>query len=272
MSKLEVSLPIDDDYFDFKVDELGDLLEEAYMKLGYKNTGRAKVSFAPSSLGYGSGKCARNWFYKFTGNVPQKDDTGVLQISNMENGKETHERIQKIFRAAGILVEPVEEGEEIDLTKPPKEREITLSDPPIRGFVDLIVDWHGPAVGEIKTTKQEEFTLRKAAGEPQDYHLIQLLIYMIVLGMDRGFLLYENKNTGEWLIFPIFMTDANRDMIEDALEWMRIAHKAYKDGELPTRPFEKDSKACTYCPFKKYCWKDKDGVVDLPPLSLDVKR
>ena len=258
MNKLEVSIPLTEDYFDFKVEELGDKLEQAYLQLGYKNTGNAKISFAPSSLGYGSGKCARNWFYKFTGGVDQKDDIDALQISNMQNGTETHERIQKVFDLAGILVEA--------------EREINTlkSDdlPPIRGFVDLIVDWDGEAVGEIKTTKQEAFTQRKADNAPLDYHLIQLLIYMYVLKIDRGFILYENKNTGEWLIFPVMMTPENRLIITEALQWMRTTFQAHQNGQLPIRPFNRGSKECLYCPFKKYCWKDEVGVIDLPILQI----
>lgn len=258
MNKLEVSIPLQEEYFEFDVEGLGDVLEKAYLELGYKNTGRAKVSFAPSSLGYGSGKCPRNWFYKLTGGVDQKDDVDALQISNMQNGTETHERIQKVFELAGILIEA--------------EREInTMEDdslPPIRGFVDLIVDWNGEAVGEIKTTKQEAFTLRKAEGKPLDYHLIQLLIYMLVLKIDRGFILYENKNTGEWLIFPVKMTPENRDIVEGAFAWMIQTYEAYKAGKLPVRPFARGSKECLYCPFKKHCWKDEVGKIDLPILQI----
>ncbi len=258
MNKLEVSIPLKEDYFDFDIEGLGDVLEKAYLELGYKQTGNAKISFAPSSLGYGSGKCSRNWFYKLTGGIPQKDDIDALQISNMENGTETHERIQKIFELSGTLIEaerPLDTTESPDL-------------PPIRGFVDLIIDWNGEAVGEIKTTKQEAFTLRKAEGKPLDYHLIQLLVYMLILGIDRGFLLYENKNTGEWLIFPVMMTPENRKIVEDAFQWMKDTYAAYKEGQLPTRPFDKSSKECLYCPFKKYCWKDEVGQIDLPILQI----
>lgn len=258
MSKLEVSIPISDEYFNFDVAGLGDKLEAAYLELGYKNTGKAKISFAPSSLGYGSGRCARNWYYKLTGGIEQKDDVDALQISNMENGTETHARIQRIFEISGTLIEA--------------ERELnTMEDkalPPIRGFVDLIVDWNGEAVGEIKTTKQEAFTLRKAEGKPLDYHVIQLLIYMRILGINRGFILYENKNTGEWLIFPVMMTPENERIIEEAFEWMRVTYQSYQEEQLPMRPFEKSSKECLYCPFKKFCWKDEAGVNPLPILQI----
>lgn len=258
MSKLEVSIPLTEEYFDFDIEGLGNVLEEAYMGLRSEPTGNAKISFAPSALGYGSGKCPRNWYYKLTGGVPQKDDTDVLQISNMENGTETHARIQKVFEKAGILIEA---ERSLDTTEDP-------SLPPIRGNVDLIIDWNGHAVGEIKTTKQEAFTQRRAENKPLDYHLIQLLVYMLILKIRRGFILYENKNTGEWLIFPVQMTPENRGIVEGAFDWMKQTLQAHKDGKLPFRPFARTSKECTYCPFKKHCWKGEVGVIDLPILQI----
>ena len=257
VNKLEVSLPLGDDYFDFDVPGFAEVLEKAYIETGYRSSGRAKVSFAPSGIGYGSGRCSRQWFYKFTGDIPEEDEKDALAISNMAYGTEAHERIQKVFEKAGILIEA--------------EREIDLVDgkPPIRGFVDLIVDWNGEAVGEIKTTKQEAFTLRKAEGKPLDYHVIQLLLYMKVLKIDRGFILYECKNTGEWLIFPVMMDAGNAEVINQAFDWMIATREAFESGELPQRPFEKASKECGYCAFKKYCWKeDGDGEVFIPALQI----
>ena len=255
MSKLEVSIPVGDNYFDFRVDEFAQVLEDAYLSLRRPPSSRAKISFAPSAIGYGSGRCARNWFYKFSGGIEQEDDIDVLQISNMENGKETHARIQSVFDKAGILIQ--------------EEQEIVSDDPPIRGFVDLVVDWDGPTVGEIKTMKQEAFTQRRVDRNPADYHVIQLLIYMKILKLDKGFLLCENKNSGEWLVFPVYMTENNRRIVDDAFEWMRMTYASYRDGELPLRPFEKTSNECKYCPFKKYCWKDDDGSNDLSPLKIE---
>lgn len=255
MGKLVTNIPRTKEAFDFNIEKMEEMLENAYLSLRRSNDKPyARKTYPPSGVGYGAGQCARKWRYEFEGEFIRVDDVDALQIANMEYGTEAHERIQKLFEIAGILIE--------------KEKLITLDDPPIKGFVDLIVEWNGkPTVGEIKTTKQEAFTLLKAADQPQDYHLMQLLIYMKVLEMDSGFILYENKNTGEFLIMPIYMNDENREIADKAFEWLSAA---FANKELPKRPFTKGSKECRYCPFKTDCWKDGEGVVEIAPLQLKI--
>lgn len=245
----------------FNAQKLADLLNDAYLKGRREPSDRAKKSFAPSGIGYGSGTCPRQWFYAFTGGVIREDNPDAMGIANMAYGTEAHARIQKVFKDAGILVE--------------EERKVVTDDqpdmPPIFGFADLIINWQGEeAVGEIKTTNQESYVSKKAKSAGAGYHLLQVLIYMRVLGLNKGFLLYENKNTQQLLLIPVTWNVANTKLADDAFEWMQKVYDNWQAGTKPTRPFKSErSVVCKTCPFKTHCWEDaEDGVVTLPVLEV----
>ena len=246
----------------FDVQKMADLLDNAYLDGRRAPSDRAKVSFAPSGIGYGAGKCARRWFYDFTGGVIRQDDTDPIGIANMAYGTEAHERIQGLFEKSGILIEA-------------ERKVITDSDsdmPPIFGFADLIIKWQGEeAVGEIKTTSQESYVSKKAKGTGAGYHLLQVLIYMRVLGLNKGFLLYENKNTQNLLIVPVTWNVVNTKLADDTFAWMKVVRQAWEDGQKPKRPFRSEkSVVCKTCPFLEHCWKtdDDEGVITIKPLEV----
>lgn len=245
----------------FDVSRMADMLNDAYLSSRREPSDRAKKSFAPSGIGYGSGTCPRQWFYSFTGGVVREEDTDAPSIANMAYGTQAHERIQGLFEKTGILVEA--------------ERKVVTDDmpgmPPIFGFADLIIKWQGEeAVGEIKTTRQESYVSKKAKSAGAGYHLLQVLIYMKVLGLNKGFLLYENKNDQKLLIVPITWNVANKKLIDDAFNWMNMVYLNWQQGQKPKRPFNSArSVVCKTCPFKTHCWEDEDqGVVDLPVLEV----
>lgn len=241
---------------EFEVQKFGQLIEDSYLKDNREPTDKAKKSFAPSGLGWGSGRCPRYWYYAFNGGIMRVDDNDALGIANMAYGTEAHKRLGQLFKKADILI-----AEEIKLTH---------NDPPIFGFVDVLVRWQGEAVvGEIKTAKQESFIFRKTTMRPPGYHLVQLLIYMKVLGKDKGFFLYENKNTQELLVIPVYWTEENEKLIEKIFDWMRQTWKAFQEDQLPERPFTKRSKHCKECPFFEHCWADeREPNTKILPLEL----
>lgn len=245
----------------FGAQKLADLINDAYLADRRDPSDRAKKSFAPSGIGYGSGTCPRQWFYAFTGGVIREDDVDAVGIANMAYGTEAHARLQKVFKNSGILVE--------------EERKVVTDGmpdmPPIFGFADLIINWQGEeAVGEIKTTSQESYVSKKAKSTGAGYHLLQVLIYMRVLGLNKGFLLYENKNTQQLLIVPVTWNVANTKLADDAFDWMNKVYANWQAGTKPKRPFKSEkSIVCKTCPFKTHCWEDaEDGTVTLPVLEV----
>lgn len=240
---------------DFDALALAELLEQTLMDGRGNSEFKTKKTFSPSSVGYGNGTCPRRWYISFEGAVFD-DNFDSVGVSNMSNGTYVHERWQTLFEKTGVLVET--------------EREILCDNPPIRGFADLIVNWEGKeVVGEIKSAKNEIFAIRKNNMTATPYHLVQLLIYMEVLGLDEGFFLYEDKNEMKIVVIPVKMNEANRALTDKVMDWMRSTYAAWEAKTLPERPFTKASRECKDCPVRKACWNDYgDGEVKLEKLVL----
>jgi CRISPR/Cas system-associated exonuclease Cas4 (RecB family) len=234
--------------------ELGKLLDAAYLDGKNKNKFMKKVSFSPSTVGYGHGTCSRYWYIAFDG-TEFSDTFDSIAVANMSNGTAAHDRLQKIFEKTGKLKTT--------------ETEVKKEYPPIKGYADVLLNWDGKdIVGEIKTTSQESFLIKQNSMKPSAYHLLQILIYMDVLDTDEGFLLYENKNNQEILIMPIKMTKDNREYLDGVYEWMKEVYSSWEQKELPERPFRKNNKICTNCPVNKTCFSMEEGVKSIPVLKV----
>ncbi len=71
----------------------------------------------------------------------------------MAQGTQAHERLQGLIEKMGAPIKSVQ-----------TEIEIKNEYPPIRGFIDLVINWDDEEVlGEIKTAKQEVWDTRQAA-------------------------------------------------------------------------------------------------------------
>lgn len=240
---------------DFNLTSLLEVIEEAYVNSRPKEKFSKKTSFSPSTVGYGQGTCPRYWYLAFEGGNFKSTFDG-LSIANMSNGTLAHQRIEKLFEDSGTLIEA--------------ERELTYDSPPIRGFADVIIEHDGvQIVGEFKTTRQESYVHREANNTPIDYHKVQILIYMKILDLKHGFLLYENKNTQELFLIPVEMTESNTEYTEYIFNWMKEVRGLWENKTLPKRPFSEKNKACKSCPLFDVCRSEMgDGEIDYSPLEV----
>lgn len=240
----------------FDVNKFTRRLNKEYVKSRKKTEFKTKKSFSPSTVGYGYGTCPRYWVMAFNG-VEFDENWTAAQIIAMQNGTDSHERIQKKVEEMGCLDD--------------KEVELKNQDPPIRGFVDIIVSMDGSkAVGEIKTIKHEQFIKRKDEGVPSDSHLLQLLIYMKLLEIDEGFVFYEDKNDHQTTAVPVAMNEKNKEYIDQAFDWMKEVYQAYKDEKNVSRGYPKSSMTCKYCPISRACSEAKNGRTKIPPLEVRI--
>jgi CRISPR/Cas system-associated exonuclease Cas4 (RecB family) len=213
---------------------------------------KKKKSFSPSSLVYGNGACPRYWFLAFEG-AEFEDDADAYASANMQSGIDAHARIQKAITDAGIMVE--------------EEKKVMISDPPIFGFADGILQWgETQPVLEIKTMREESYSYRKHA-KPPNYHLMQLLIYMKILGRKLGVLLYENKNSHELHAIPVEADEESLAWVEHAFDWMRKVRAKWESGEIPKKPYRSNSKVCKTCPLQKACAAAPTGEERIEPLE-----
>lgn len=213
---------------------------------------KKKKTFSPSSLVYGNGACPRYWFLAFTG-ADFTSDNDAYSVANMASGTQAHERIQKAITDAGIMVE--------------QEKRIVAADPPIFGFADAVIQWgEDQPVVEIKTMREEAFAYRKHA-KPPSYHLMQLIIYMKILGKKFGILLYENKNSHELHAITVEPTEEYKAWVDYAFDWMRKVRAQWESGEIPAKPYRSNSKVCKGCPVASTCAVSEKGKTKIEPLE-----
>lgn len=228
-----------------------DKIESGYL-VGRETKFVQKKSFSPSTLVYGKGACPRYWFLAFTG-ADWEDNATPYDVANMDSGTLSHGRIQKAIKESGILVE--------------EEKKLITSDPPIFGFADGIIQWgEEQVVLEIKTMREESFLYRKHA-KPPNYHLMQLIIYMKIIGRNLGALLYENKNSHELHGIAVEMNDEYKAWGEYAFDWMRKVRKQWESGEIPQKPYRSNSKICKDCPLAAACASAEKGKTKIEPLE-----
>lgn len=238
----------------FDPESFAKMIDEAYLSTKRPNQLTTKTSFSPSSLGYNHGNCPRYWYLAFSGAV-FIDENDSVAVANMAQGTQAHERIQGLIKKMGILKH--------------EEFEIVNEYPPIRGFIDVILDWNAEEViGEIKTAKQEVWDMRKSSMSPSANHLLQILTYMKLRKVKEGFMLYENKNTQELLVIPVPMNERNTEIINNTFLWMQEVYDNFREGGLPMRPFKKTSYACKGCPIKKECWAGETGMVQIEAYEV----
>jgi CRISPR/Cas system-associated exonuclease Cas4 (RecB family) len=213
-----------------------------------------KKTFAPSTIAFSHGECPRYWYLAFEGGIFE-DNADAYGGANMTAGTKSHERIQEAMgNVPDFLVD--------------SEFKVTYNDPPIFGFGDVILNWEGEELlGEIKTMPMEGFEYRKKVGKPKTGHLIQLLIYMKILGKGKAVLIYENKNNHDLLILPVEVNDYYRQWVDNAFQWMRDVRKAWVDKTLPTKNYRSNSKICKTCPLTKVCADAGVGSVKISSLE-----
>lgn len=231
-------------------------LEAGYLTKKRDDQWTQKKTFAPSSFAYGKGVCPRYWYLAFDGNEFE-ETTSAWSIPVMNHGTVAGIRIADAFRDAGVLIAD--------------EVEVSMKDPPIRGYIDVIVRIGDDVViGEIKTTSDDIWNAKRTSMKPSAAHLLQILTYLKATGKKKGFLLYENRNTLQVLVIPIDFNETNEKILEDAYDWFRRVYKAWEDQELPKRPFRSQTgKVCMECPLNRVCWEETpEGTVKIPKMEV----
>jgi CRISPR/Cas system-associated exonuclease Cas4 (RecB family) len=248
------------------VDAVIQKIESGYM-VGQDPSRQTKKAFAPSVLVYGYGECPRYWYHAFDGVVFESTNT-PFSVANMSNGSLSHNRIQDALLKSGIAKKFVKVDRETNKEKETTEFEVINSDPLIYGWADGMIEWNNEEfVIEIKTASNEGFEYIKKTNKAKSYHVAQLLIYMKILKMAKGLVIYENKNNHELFVIPIEVNDHYRQWIDTTFDWMRTVRQAWKDKQLPQKNYRANSKICKGCPIQKACALSEPGVIKIGSLE-----
>jgi len=161
-----------------------DLWFEGYLedKLGYPSRINLGGSFHPSSLG---NPCDRFLFLHFNGLLPGQDVPSKLQRI-FDHGNTTQTRYEKYFQQLSLYID--------------REIPAAIESPPIHGRADILLRLPDTSqyLVEVKTINDRGFAELRS---PKEEHRIQLQIYLNILDIEVGGILYENKNNQEIKIF-----------------------------------------------------------------------
>jgi hypothetical protein len=251
---------------DFKLDGLVEKINTGYT-INNEPKHQVKKTFAPSTLVYNHGECPRYWYLAFSGTTFE-DNSDAFGVANRTNGTKSHDRIQQALINSGITKVFQKEDKDTKQVKDTTEFEIKNENPPIFGYGDGIITWNNEEVVlEIKTVANEGFEYRKNTGKAKKDHIFQILIYMKILGYQRGIILYENKNNHELLPILVEVNDYYREYLNNAFEWMKVVRASWMKNELPIKNYRSNSKICKVCPVQKECDKMGAGVVKIASLE-----
>jgi CRISPR/Cas system-associated exonuclease Cas4 (RecB family) len=210
--------------------------------------------FYPSSVG----KCPRAIVQQMLG-YPKKG-FGIQTYLILENGTYCHERLEKMFKDAGLLVAselPLKNDEllmsgRLDLIvhniqdHPEDDELICLKN---KGSIIYRGSPNDVIIVELKSIKDSGF--QRLGGKPKQEHSDQVMLYMHETGIKKGIVFYENKNTQELAEFAVDYNEADATRILDKI---RYCGACYKNKTLPEKPFEKHDFDCLFCDYRENCW------------------
>jgi len=243
-----------------------ELLKEEHQKVIDSND-RDYSYFHPSEFH----DCVRKLAYKHYG--VEGDDNIKPDLQRIfDNGHYMHDRYTQYFTDMGLIygvwecanplcAEKYGKDELMGIPKPDSctecgcsklhYNEVNVVDKEhcFSGHVDCIFkmskQFH---VVDFKTMNSRMFGQLKG---PLEKHVIQITIYLWILDIQTGFLLYENKDTQKIKIYEV---EKNSELVNKIKSRAKSLKRILEKKKLPKRPFEKSSKQCKRCPFKKVCW------------------
>lgn len=191
-----------------KEELLGPFLLKAIDKNLYVAPGAGrKGSFYPSALG---NPCDRALFLSFHVGLPSNEISPQLNRI-FDHGNATQRRYRNYFTKIQVLVD--------------EEVVVKNSHPPISGRADFLLNIEGkPYVIELKTINKDGFL---SLDGPKSDHATQLQIYLNMLNVPIGGVLYECKDNQEMKIF---------DLKRSLSAWKNILKRCEKIMDMGTMP------------------------------------
>lgn len=178
-------------------------------------------------------------------------NVGLKRI--FEQGNAIHEKWQRLFIRAGYS-----SANDLDVTQFNKKYRISFT-PDIICYIPEF--YSGKMIGEIKSVNTYQF--QKMTKHPSAWKQCQW--YMYLTGIEKGFVLSEDKNTQD---FKIEVYDFDPDVVApfiDRAEEIKFRYKkAMSEGKMIKRPPDaksSDCKRCKSCALKNACWNINGGGI-----------
>lgn len=172
-----------------------------------------------------------------------------------EEGNAIHEKWQRLFLRAGYS-----NVDELDVTQFNKKYRVSFT-PDIVCRIPEFYD--GVMIGELKSVNTFQF--QKMQKHPSAWKQCQW--YMYLYGVEKGFVLSEDKNTQETKIEVYdFDMEVVKPFIERCEEIKKHYNRVFKEGKMVSRPTDAKSaecKRCHDCPMRDACWNIGQGRIKI---------
>jgi len=181
-----------------------------------------------------AGKCSRQIFFKFKNARKKEVEANILRL--FDHGDHMHQLIMKpLFSIKDVRVVSAE----VDI--PPQEL--------VRGRADAIIsDGKDLYVLDIKSMNSMVF---KNLTEPKEENLNQIQLYLHYFKIQKGILLYVDKDR---LDLKDFVVNYDKALAEKILNSLVALKKQIDSNVVPLRlPDYPENWQCKYCQFREIC-------------------
>jgi CRISPR/Cas system-associated exonuclease Cas4 (RecB family) len=224
---------------------LKELIDKFYLERE-KGRERDQVKFYVTD----AGKCSRAVFFKFKKAPKEEMEARVLRL--FEHGDYIHRLILNALFSLGLV----------------RASEISIpSQQLVSGRADAIISFENELyVLDIKSINSFIF---KTLIQPKEENLDQIQLYLRFFQIEKGILLYVNKDTQELKEFIVWR-DENR--AQKLLAELKILKTKIDSDTIPVRlaDFPKD-KQCQFCQFREICGQASQGEMPWPELKKKLQ-
>lgn len=205
-------------------------LKEAFARLDKEHINKESADyFYIWDIGY---PCFRAKYY----NVLLKQEVDWELKKRLLMGKATHNIIETGLEEVGYTTEYV-------LKQSFKERGFMISSKP-----DAVLIKNGKIVKVVELKSAEFF---KYITKPYAVNLPQLQLYIYMLGLKDGTLLYINPTNGQMKEYTVQL---NMTIVLDCLEKLELISHCIKTNQLP---FKTKTARCKHCLYRTECKENK---------------
>lgn len=193
-----------------------------------------QTSWHASSLG----NCLRGQYYQRLG---------------VEPDKEIDERTLRVFQCGNMFEDWV-----VDLVKgkfDSVETQVRVEDKnlDVSGYADIVIGHNGgKKVYEIKSKHSKAFWWMQKSGNPMRQHEYQVWLYLKLLGISEGAIVYLSKDDLAILEYPVSVND--KELEGEVMERINLLNKAWKEKNPLILPLPADkSWQANYCNYHSHC-------------------
>jgi len=185
------------------------------------------------------GSCLRGLYLERIGEKPDTEfDDRTLRVFSV--GKMFEDWFVSL-----LVAKPIKTETQVRI----ESRELGVS-----GYADFVAEYKGEKkVYEIKTKHSKSFWYMEKEGKPMRQHQYQLWMYLHLLDIDEGAILYISKDDLALAEYPVYKNDES--IKQEVFNELDLLNKAWKDKNPSILPLPEEPWKGKYCRFHSKCLK-----------------